>query len=60
LRVQQVIDRLVMGKNATCHRPMPTVFTRLVRAALLTLALVLIGTALVLGRDWLKAISPSR
>ena len=36
---------------------MPTLFTRLVRAALLALALVVIGTAIVLSRDWLKALS---
>ena len=36
---------------------MPTLFTRLVRAALLALALVVIGTAIVLSRDWLEALS---
>ena len=36
---------------------MPTLLIRLVCAALLALPRVLIGAALVLGRDWLKAIS---
>ena len=35
---------------------MPTLFTRILRAPLLAMALMAIGTALVLGRDWLKAI----
>ena len=53
-------DRLAMAKITTYHRLMPTAFTRLVRAALLAMALVLVGTALVLGWDWLRVINSSR
>ena len=39
---------------------MPTLLNRLVRAVGLAVALVLAGTALVLGWDWLKVVGPPR
>jgi hypothetical protein len=56
VRGSRAIDRLVMNKSVTYDRPMPTLFTRILRGPLLAMVLMAIGTALVLGRDWLKAI----
>jgi hypothetical protein len=41
-------------------KTMPTLLNRLIRAAGLAAAVVIIGTALVLGWDWLKVIAPPR
>ncbi len=55
-----MVDRLAMVDGATYHLRNADLARSLVRAAGLAAALVLIATALVLGRDWLNVIGPPR
>ena len=59
----ELIDGSIAWRCGTVRRmieAMPTLLNRLVRAAGLAAALVLVGIALVLGWDWLKVVGPPR
>ena len=53
-----MVDCLATPPGATYDQTMSTSLNRLVRAAGLAAALVLVGTAIMLACDWLKAIRP--